>query len=436
MKNKAILFLLFLSLILVMLVSCSDETTKPKPDPSVKIIFPDGGDSLGIGIVYKILWEDDFEEDVNIEINQGHDSNAVRVLYYPDIPSNGEFEFLVPLDMDAAADYKVKITSVMDSTISDKSDDYFGFTESVGDIDDEPINASEIYVPHIGDYAIYPSGDTDWFKVFLNSNQKYIFENSSADDFDTEFYLYKGNSEGTDIVELLLNDDDSGSGLQPYLEFTPEEDGYFFLRVALFSNDPLKSDKSDIGYYTLRVTENISLLTPNGGEVWMRDSLQIITWDPDIAGNVVLSLTKADVSVLEIATVSGSDGSYSWIIPDSVSSGFNYRIRIQDEDDSQSLDESDDYFAVAGTENEIVTGQWNVEGTWDKWEGVWTFNGDGTWSNSWGTSGTWELTANIIKWSYDTGTYYLGLIDGDTMSGIMNGGSGLYGTWTASRSQL
>lgn len=433
MRKNTLIFLSILTFIAFIFISCSDDTTSV-PDPSINLTFPNGGDSLGLGVSYKITWTDEIDENINIELYKGQDENAVKILSFSNVPNSGEYDFLVPFDSDTDGDYKIKLVSVADSTIYDTSKDYFGFTGSVGDSNDQPEGAVEIYVPHTGDYAVYPSGDIDWFKVFLNSGQKYIFENSSADDFDTEFYLYKGNAEGTGISDLLLTDDDSGSGLQPYMEYSPSEDGYYFLRVSLFSNDPSKTKRSDVGYYTLSVTESISLLSPNGGEVWEHDSINQITWDPDLAGNIVLSLLEGSEVILDIATANGSDGSYSWTIPENISSGINYKIRIQSADNQDSMDESDNFFAITGNDSLTnVAGVWNVQGSWEKWEGVWTFSDDGTWSNSWGTSGTWQLKGDIIQWYYDSGTSYTGLVEGDSMSGYMSDGLGLNGTWTAQR---
>lgn len=432
-KNTAV-FLSLLLLIASVFISCSDDdTTSPDPDPTINLTYPNGGDSLGLGVSYKIKWTDDFEENINIEIYKGADESAVKVLHFSNVPSNGEFQFLVPFDIDLGNDYKVKLTSALDSTIYDMSDNYFSFTNSVGDENDQPIDAVLVTVPHTGDYAIYNSGDVDWYKVFLNSNQKYFFSNSSDDDFDSEYYLYKGNAEGTGITNLISTDDDSGAGLQPYIELLPEEEGYYFLRVSLFSNDPTKSKQTDTGYYTLRIAENISLLSPNGGEVWGHGSVQEITWDTDFSGNVLVSLVNDSGNLLDIATVSGSDSTYTWTIPTTVSPGVNYRIRITNEDNTASIDESDEYFAIAGTDSVTVPGTWNVQGTWSKWDGVWIFSDDGSWSNNWGSSGVWERTGNIIKWYYESGVYYVGLVEGDTMNGIMNGGEGLYGTWEAQR---
>ncbi|MGD9707626.1 MAG: Ser-Thr-rich GPI-anchored membrane family protein [Candidatus Delongbacteria bacterium] len=433
MKKNAVLFLFLLSLTVTFFTSCSDDSSTSAHTPFINLLFPNGGDSLGFGVSYTILWTDEIDENINIEIYQGQDTSDIKILSFPNVPSNGEYQFLVPFDIDPNKDYKVKLVSVLDSTIYDISETYFGFTSFVGDENNQPIDAVELTVPHHGNYAIYPTGDVDWYKVFLNSNQKYFFSNSSDADFDTEFYFYEANSEGTDIVELLLTDDDSGQGLQPYFEFLSLEAGYYFLRVAYFSNDPTKSKVTDTGYYTLNISENISLSSPNGGEVWQHESLQEITWDPDFTNNVILSLVNQYENVLNIATVSGSDGVYNWTVPSTISSGVNYKIRITNEDNSDSMDESDDYFAIADTISVLVPGTWNIQGAWSKWDGVWIFSDNGTWTNSWGTSGTWELIGDIIKWHYESGIYYIGLVEGDTMSGIVNGGSGLYGTWEAQR---
>ncbi|MCK4979711.1 MAG: hypothetical protein KAS62_04905, partial [Candidatus Delongbacteria bacterium] len=202
MYKKFLMLILAFMISGMIFMSCSDDGgsgTDPDPNPTgINLVFPDGGDSLQRGASYEITWTDDIEEDVNIEIYKG----LVPVLLekFENETSDGSFQFTVPTDADIAADYKVKVVSATDTTLFDISEDYFRVIEYVGDGNDVPGGATVLTIPHLGDYAIYASGDVDYYRVYLNAGQRYYFANSSEDGFDSEFYLYKGNADGTDIV--------------------------------------------------------------------------------------------------------------------------------------------------------------------------------------------------------------------------------------------
>ncbi|MBX2975584.1 MAG: T9SS type A sorting domain-containing protein [Ignavibacteriaceae bacterium] len=137
-----------------------------------------------------------------------------------------------------------------------------------GDGNDVPTSATAISsIPHTGNYEINPEGDIDWYRVNLTANTQYTFANSSSTNFDSEFYLYgPGNSTGSTIGAQVAYDDDGGGMLQPLIVYTPTTAGYYYLRVADYSNNPtatrVKETKTEntlaTGPYTLSITAQTS----------------------------------------------------------------------------------------------------------------------------------------------------------------------------------
>ncbi|MBI3437992.1 MAG: PPC domain-containing protein [Proteobacteria bacterium] len=86
----------------------------------------------------------------------------------------------------------------------------------------------------------YP-GDHDWYRVRLEQGQSYRFSLNGGDDHGlADPVLHLRDSHG----EELATDDDSGEGLNSYLEFTAPNSGTYFLDVQSF-------DQSAFGRYTL-----------------------------------------------------------------------------------------------------------------------------------------------------------------------------------------
>lgn len=401
-------------------VSCSGDsvTTNPTADPGIDIIFPNGGDSLQVGVPYTIKWSDNIADKVNIAVFRGFSTSPYLVKEFTNL-SGTEYQFTVPLNWDRTADYKIRITSVADTSVYDISDDYFRIVEYIGDGNDEPSLATDLAIPHKGDYAIYGTGDVDWYRVYLYSQQRYHFENSSVTDFDSEFYLYRGNAEGDDIQFAVAHNDDGGESVQPYLDYTAPEEGYYFLRVAYFTNNPAKTKQIGTGYYALSIKEHIFLEEPNGGEVWMKGTKHDITWDAEVPGNVDLRLVYPDGHVSHIATVSASSGSYEWTLPSSIDDAANYKIRISSQDKPESYDESDEIFMICSNVTEYVVGDWDVSFEVMKWDTSLELDNDGT--GVWGGSlnGHWTLTGNGLKFTVDAyeNNFFLAIVDGDRFEG-------------------
>lgn len=334
---------------MLVFLSCTSNISNPgmSGDPFIELTSPNGGNDLQVGAPFTIRWEANFSENINIQFYRGLESDVLEMVIQ-DVPNNGECVITPLFDMPQGTNYIVKVASVQNSSVNDISDSYFEISDYVNDWNNDPTGATILSVPHEGNYAIYNSGDIDWYKIYLDEDHTYYFENSSEDDFDTDFYLY-----GPDYpYGVSVADDDDTNGLQPYIEYTVpnNESGYYYLRVANYDNNPAKEKQYDVGYYTLSVnsewTDEILLTSPNGGEVWMKDTGKYISWIDQNSDNVDIHLLKSGFPYITIETSYPNSGNYYWDIPSDIEVGDDYTIIVVNAENQSIYDESDYYFSI------------------------------------------------------------------------------------------
>jgi hypothetical protein len=116
-----------------------------------------------------------------------------------------------------------------------------------------------------------------------------------------------------------------------------------YIRVSAASDDNL-FDKSSMA---MTIAAPIKLTSPNGGENVRSGNSFPITWQSiSRVSKVKIAFTvNGGVQWNEIATnVDATLGTYSWTVPNTPSA--TVKIRIEDMDNNQALDESDAYFTI------------------------------------------------------------------------------------------
>jgi len=101
--------------------------------------------------------------------------------------------------------------------------------------------------------------------------------------------------------------------------------------------------------YTKQPDPEITVVSPNGNEVWKKGSTYEIKWTSvgNIGPWVKIELWRNGTIERTIVNNEANDGNYLWTIPDSVSSGIalDYQIRIQS-NQTQDFDISDNIFLI------------------------------------------------------------------------------------------
>jgi hypothetical protein len=92
-----------------------------------------------------------------------------------------------------------------------------------------------------------------------------------------------------------------------------------------------------------------AVTSPNGSEQWRQGISRLITWDGREGTGTGVSIDLLHGGTLEhtIAAGTPNDGRFTWLPPDSVGPGADYRIRITPHQRAEAADESDGTFSVA-----------------------------------------------------------------------------------------
>jgi hypothetical protein len=94
---------------------------------------------------------------------------------------------------------------------------------------------------------------------------------------------------------------------------------------------------------------NITVVSPNGGEKWVRGTIKQIKWSytSNSGTYVKIELLKGGILNRVITSNTPNDGSYSWAIPVGQALGTDYKIRITSTSNSAYKDTSNGNFAIS-----------------------------------------------------------------------------------------
>lgn len=109
----------------------------------------------------------------------------------------------------------------------------------------------------------------------------------------------------------------------------------------------------------------ISVISPNGGEIWDKGTTHNINWkkEENVGPYVKIQLYKGGILSNNISSYTPNNGSYNWTIPLSLESGNDYKIRITSTSNVIYKDDSDNNFAIGPiyedfNDNSINTNKW------------------------------------------------------------------------------
>jgi|GEM_PF-877336 len=126
------------------------------------------------------------------------------------------------------------------------------------------------------------------------------------------------------------------------------------IRVTDVNNNSI-SDQSNAVFTISAPAPSVAISSPNGGENWIIGSSHNITWTQTGITNVKLEYTADNgTNWYQItASTSASTGSYSWTIPNAVST--QCRVRITDVSNSSISSQSNSFFSISQNSSVTVT---------------------------------------------------------------------------------
>ncbi|MBK7377689.1 MAG: choice-of-anchor D domain-containing protein [Ignavibacteriales bacterium] len=311
---------MFLNILLLVLGFCQFSYAQI---PRIRVISPNGVETWIAGSAYDITWSDNISENVKIEL---YKNDILNSTISNSTESDGTYNWTVPSDQTPDSDYRVKITSITNSSLNDSSDSYFTITEA----------------PSIR--VISPNGGENWI-----AGSAYDITWSDNISEKVKIELYKN-----DILNSTISDSTESNGTYNWTvpsDQTPASD--YRVKITSITISDL-NDQSDTNF-TISAAPYITVTYPNGGENWIAGSAYDITWSDNISEKVKIELYKNDILNSTISDSTESNGTYNWTVPSDQTPASDYRVKITSITISDLNDQSDTNFTISAAPYITVT---------------------------------------------------------------------------------
>ncbi|MCH7973564.1 MAG: hypothetical protein IH949_06710, partial [Bacteroidetes bacterium] len=285
---------------------------------TITVTSPNGGESWQPGSFHFITFTDDITEFIKIDLYKGGVFDSV---INDSTRSDGSTNWDIPHGTTPGADYKIKITSVIDSTLFDFSDADFTILEA-------PIVITS------------PNGGEDW-QVNTRQFITWVDNIPEIPENKIKFELWKGG-----VLDTVLFDaeDPDNSKIWDIAPGTTLGNDY---RIKLiYNNDPTVTSMSEADFTISAFVPEVTVTSPNGGESWQAGSTHFITSTDNIAEKIKIDLYKGGVFDTQITASTRSDGSKTWNISPGTTPGSDYKIKITSVDSATVFDFSDADFTI------------------------------------------------------------------------------------------
>ena len=288
---------------------------------SITVISPNGGETLYAGSTFEMTWTSTgIINDVKIEYSTGGETSWIEIA--ASTPNDGSYTWSIPDTPSSDCLVRISETEGGPSPVSDESDAEF-------EISTETEPTITVTSPNGGE-TLY-QGST--FEVTWTSTGS--IENVSIE------YSMDGGLYWTYIVISTVN---NGS-YNWVVPDTPSQDCLVRIRGIEGDLEPL--DVSDAVFFITEPISPLTIMSPNGGESLMVDSIHEITWTSTGEIETLMIEYSADngISWIVITPSTPNEGSYEWTVPDDPSDNCWVRIRV-DDDDNSPADTSDAEFSI------------------------------------------------------------------------------------------
>ncbi len=275
----------------------------------IHISSPNGGENLIKGVTWPIQWDDNLCKPVRIELWKG---GVFHSIVAPSVPSTGQFSWTVPNvnTIVPGNDYRIRITETGNSPAATIVAD---FSDSVFTILPAPAPVPVILVT--------PNGGESWI---MGCPGQITWNTTSALTVPVRLELFRNG------MPMMVIHPQVAPGVTTYTWIPPHSippGNNYQIRVSTLTSPP-QWDMSDSTFSILKGT--VTVISPNGGENWVKGTSHPILWDDNLCDKVRIELWKGSQFHSVIAHSVPSTGSFLWNIPgvNSLVPGTDYRVKI------------------------------------------------------------------------------------------------------------
>lgn len=364
--------------------------------PEIVVVTPNGGETWEQTKTYNIEWLNlNFTGNVNINLTKPPFKNIALA---QNIPNTGSWAWTIPESIQVSADYKIRVAGTQVGDPFDNSDAVFEIIE--------PLPAPDIVINEI---MYNPSSDlgndADFEYLELYNNSGFAVDISGwtiSEAIDYTFAEGTMMEDGAYLV-IALNPDsiishyginnvvgpftgglnntgesvilsDASSNQMDIVTYADSGDwptapdgqgpSLELLNPSLDNSLPENWAASVVMNGTpgmqnsVTGAEILTLVAPNGGEVFEQGSSQEVSWTySGFTGNLKIQLIDV---VLEDTTLLADNipveyGLWDWEIPSDFTTGDNYKVMISEMTDDMPMDESDGVFSIVEVIVPVIT---------------------------------------------------------------------------------
>jgi len=292
--------------------------------PVISLSRPVGGEVWFANTSQEIVWVSQNVDNIKIDFSSDNGQNW-ETIAAPVNASFGAYSWNVPVI--TSGQCKIMVTDISNNDISDTTQTVF------------EIRAASLSLT-------VPNGGEEWV---VGDPHKIEWESTNINRVDLMYSTDNGNS-----WNLIGESIDAGGGIYDWtLPNTPSEN--CFIKIINGQDDRI-FDVSDNTFSIKAATGKfITLVRPNGGEVFRTFTYEDIQWVSNEVENVSLDYTTdGGISWLSLLiSTNASLGNFSWYIPNIISN--QCLVRVKDYADPSVSDTSDGFFSIKLPEQSSIT---------------------------------------------------------------------------------
>jgi hypothetical protein len=299
---------------------------KEDNEPKLMLSSPNGGENWEVGSNQNITWSSvNFTGNIKIEYSTDNGNFWIDVI--SSAPNNGSYNWTIP-DI-SSSNCKVRISDAATGIPFDESNSKF-----------------TIFQPQTPLITLLsPNGNENWEQGGTRTIQW------SSGNFDNNVKIEYSTNNGSLWSNIVSSTSNDGS-------FNWVIPGIVSSACKVRISDVEDGEPFDESDNTFSIFQpepsSITVLSPNGGEIWQVGTSQSIQWNSsNFNDQVKIEYFVANSgNWIEIVSSTPNDGFFNWAVPDVPST--DCKVRVSDAEDRNPSDESNNVFRISKQSSTMI----------------------------------------------------------------------------------